>query len=187
MEITKRNVFLLAAKHFKFGLWRRNFFEDSGREVLLVMLTLPQRWIFLRKEEPGLLDDFFILFWGPCRNITNQEPGGAGVSCRAIFGVCAEILIFRRNIHLWWTRWPTPPLNIVSFILMMRASSILFSSDRTSYSDGILYKIQYRSSAGNFLRFLSFMPAYIDFNHLCQYTEIFFLIDNDIVIDIWLI
>ena len=31
---------------------------------------------------------YCVLFWGPCRNITDQEPGGAGVSCRAIFGVC---------------------------------------------------------------------------------------------------
>ena len=40
-------------------------------------------------------------FWGPCRNITDQEPGGAGVSCRTIFRVCEERLIFRGNIHLW--------------------------------------------------------------------------------------
>ena len=33
-------------------------------------------------------------FLGPCRNITIQEPGGAGFSCRAIFGVCADIFIF---------------------------------------------------------------------------------------------
>ena len=36
----------------------------------------------------------YCLFWGPCRNITIQEPGGAGFSCRAIFGVCADIFIF---------------------------------------------------------------------------------------------
>ena len=41
------------------------------------------------------------LFWALCRNITDQEPGAPGVSCRAIFGVREEILIFRRNIHLW--------------------------------------------------------------------------------------
>ena len=40
-------------------------------------------------------------FWGPCKNITDQEPGGAGVSCRTIFRVCEERLIFRGNIHLW--------------------------------------------------------------------------------------
>ena len=27
--------------------------------------------------------------------------GGPGFPCRAIFGVCEEILVFRRNIHLW--------------------------------------------------------------------------------------
>ena len=36
----------------------------------------------------------YCLFWGPCRNITIQEPGEAGFSCRAIFGVCADIFIF---------------------------------------------------------------------------------------------
>ena len=35
-----------------------------------------------------------------CRNITDQEPGAPGVSCTAVLGVCEEILIFRRNIHL---------------------------------------------------------------------------------------
>ena len=36
----------------------------------------------------------YCLFWGPCRNITIQEPGEAGFSCRAIFGVCADIFNF---------------------------------------------------------------------------------------------
>ena len=40
------------------------------------------------------------LFWASCRNITGQEPGAPGFSCRAIFGVREEILVFRRNIHL---------------------------------------------------------------------------------------
>ena len=40
------------------------------------------------------------LFWASCRNITGQEPGAPGFSCRAIFGVREEILIFWRNIHL---------------------------------------------------------------------------------------
>ena len=40
------------------------------------------------------------LFWASCRNITGQEPGAPAFSCRAIFGVREEILIFRRNIHL---------------------------------------------------------------------------------------
>ena len=34
------------------------------------------------------------LFLGPCRNITIQGQGVPGVSCRAIFGVREEILIF---------------------------------------------------------------------------------------------
>ena len=45
------------------------------------------------------------LFWASCRNITvHSGPGTQGVPgfpCRAIFGVCEEILVFRRNIHLW--------------------------------------------------------------------------------------
>ena len=40
------------------------------------------------------------LFWASCRNITGQEPGAPGFSCRANFGVREEILVFRRNIHL---------------------------------------------------------------------------------------
>ena len=40
------------------------------------------------------------LCWASCRNITGQEPGAPAFSCRAIFGVREEILIFRRNIHL---------------------------------------------------------------------------------------
>ena len=40
------------------------------------------------------------LFWASCRNITGQDPGAPGFSCRAIFGVGQEILVFRRNIHL---------------------------------------------------------------------------------------
>ena len=42
----------------------------------------------------------YCLFWGSCRNITDLGPGVPGFSCRAIFGVREEILIFRRNIHL---------------------------------------------------------------------------------------
>merc|ERR1712203_512796 len=34
------------------------------------------------------------LFLSPCRNITIQGQGVPGVSCRAIFGVREEILIF---------------------------------------------------------------------------------------------
>ena len=34
------------------------------------------------------------LFLDPCRNITIQGQGVPGVSCRAIFGVREEILIF---------------------------------------------------------------------------------------------
>ena len=34
------------------------------------------------------------LFLGPCRNITIQGQGVPGVSCRAIFGVREEVLIF---------------------------------------------------------------------------------------------
>ena len=40
------------------------------------------------------------LFWASCRNITGQEPGAPGFSCRANFGVREEILVFRGNIHL---------------------------------------------------------------------------------------
>ena len=61
-------------------------------------------------------------FFGvPCRNITTMcrniafievraeilltwDQGVPGFSCRAIFGVRDEILIFRRNIHLWAQR-----------------------------------------------------------------------------------
>ena len=57
--------------------------------------------------------------WGPCyyvqknclfcalyRNITVQAQGCVhkgvpGFPCRAIFGVREEILVFRKNIHLW--------------------------------------------------------------------------------------
>ena len=51
--------------------------------------------------------DYFILcaeklpFFGVRgTDLVNQEQGGPGVSCRAIFGVGEEILVFRRNIHL---------------------------------------------------------------------------------------
>ena len=53
----------------------------------------------------------YCLFWGPCRNITIQEPGGAGFSCRAIFGVCADIFIFgeiftsESELCCWAKRW----------------------------------------------------------------------------------
>ena len=50
--------------------------------------------------EPEQIYYYCVLFWGPCKNITDQEPGGAGVSCRTIFRVCEERLIFRGNIHL---------------------------------------------------------------------------------------
>ena len=59
-----------------------------------------------------------LVFGVPCRNITTMcrniafievraeilltwDQGVPGFSCRANFGVREEILIFRRNIHLW--------------------------------------------------------------------------------------
>ena len=46
------------------------------------------------------LAPFRNILRGSRRNITDQEPGVPGVSCRAIFGVREKILIYRRNIHL---------------------------------------------------------------------------------------
>ena len=33
--------------------------------------------------------------------LRSRYQGVPGFPCRAIFGVCEEILVFRRNIHLW--------------------------------------------------------------------------------------
>ena len=38
---------------------------------------------------------------GLCRNITVPSYCIAAILCRASFRVCAEILVFGRNIHLW--------------------------------------------------------------------------------------
>ena len=62
------------------------------------------------------------IFWGPCRNITIQEPGGAGFSCRAIFGVCADIFIFGEIFTS--DMYPTPkkctrtPLGVADAVLI---------------------------------------------------------------------
>ena len=46
-----------------------------------------------------------LLFWGSCRNITVPSYCIFAFLCRAFFRVCAEILVFGRNIHLWACLW----------------------------------------------------------------------------------
>ena len=59
----------------------------------LVQLCIKNAFLWARAEILLLCAEK-LHFWGPCRNITIQQPGGAEFSCRAIFRVCADIFIF---------------------------------------------------------------------------------------------
>ena len=48
----------------------------------------------------GFVQKYYFL-GGLCRNITVPSYCIAAILCRASFRVCAEILVFGRNIHLW--------------------------------------------------------------------------------------
>ena len=60
---------------------------------------------------------YCVLFWSPCRNISDQEPGGAGVSCRTIFGVCGRNINFSGN-----AKYPEVPLCTQKYLNELRST-----------------------------------------------------------------
>ena len=66
--------------------------NETGSDLASFLFNCAYKNAFLWARVEILL--LCAFFWGTCRNITIQEPGGAGFSCRAIFGVCADIFVF---------------------------------------------------------------------------------------------
>ena len=61
----------------------------------LIQLCKKKRFLW------GFVLKYYFL-GGSCRNITVPRYWASEVLCRALFRGCAEILVLRRNIHLWW-------------------------------------------------------------------------------------
>ena len=60
----------------------------------LIQLCKKKRFLW------GFVLKYYFL-GGSCRNITVPRYWASEVLCRALFRGCAEILVLRRNIHLW--------------------------------------------------------------------------------------